>query len=61
MGKIEMFRKALAIPEVIQNVELTGILKDLLSLFVSKRNRVYFVAERILKLDDEMLLLTRSL
>ena len=29
MAKIEMFRKALALPEVIQNVELTGILKEL--------------------------------
>lgn len=29
MGKIEMFRKALALPEVVQNVELTGILKEL--------------------------------
>lgn len=24
-----MFRKALALPEVVQNVELTGILKEL--------------------------------
>ncbi len=29
MSKIEMFRKALALPEVIQNVELTGVLKEL--------------------------------
>ena len=29
MGKLEMFRKALALPEVVKSVELTGILKDL--------------------------------
>lgn len=29
MAKIEMFRKALALPEVMQNIELTGILKEL--------------------------------
>lgn len=29
MGKIENFRKVLALPEVIQNVELTSKLKDL--------------------------------
>ena len=29
MSKIEIFRKALALPEVIQNVKLTGILKEI--------------------------------
>lgn len=29
MAKIEMFRKALALPEVMQNIELTGMLKEL--------------------------------
>jgi len=52
MGKIEMFRKALALPEVIQNVELTGVLKELYTDYLELLEKSNELRERLDKLEE---------
>lgn len=52
MSKIEMFRKALALPEVIQNVELTGILKELYIDHLELLEKNNELKEKLKNLED---------
>jgi len=52
MGKIEMFRKALALPEVVQNVELTGILKELYTDHLELLDKYNEAKEKLNKLGN---------
>lgn len=52
MGKIEMFRKALALPEVIQSVELTEILKELYTDHLELLDRYNEAKEKLNKLGN---------
>lgn len=52
MSKIEMFRKALALPEVIQNVELTGVLKELYIDHLELLEKNNELKEKLKSLED---------
>lgn len=52
VAKIEMFRKALALPEVIQNVELTGILKDLYTDYLELLEKNNELKDKLKSIDD---------
>lgn len=52
MGKIEMFRKALALPEVVQNVELTGMLKELYTDHLELLEKNNAIKEQLKSLED---------
>ena len=52
MAKIEMFRKALALPEVIQNVELTGILKELYTDYLELLEKNNELKDKLSSIDD---------
>lgn len=52
MAKIEMFRKALALPEVIQNVELTGILKELYTDYLELLEKNSELKDKLRSIED---------
>ena len=52
MAKIEMFKKALALPEVIQNVELTGILKELYTDYLELLEKNNELKDKLRSIDD---------
>ena len=52
MAKIEMFRKALALPEVIQNVELTDILKELYTDYLELLEKNNELKDKLRSIDD---------
>lgn len=47
-----MFRKAMALPEVIQNVELTGILKELYTDHLELLEKNNELKEKIRNFED---------
>lgn len=52
MGKIEMFRKAMALPEVVENVELTGIIKELYTDHLELLEKNNELKEKIRNFED---------
>ena len=52
MGKIEAFRKVLALPEVVQNVELTGKLKELYTDHLELLEKNNELKEKMKGLED---------
>lgn len=52
MSKIEMFRKALALPEVMQNVELTTVLKELYTDYLELLDKNNELKEEIYNLKN---------
>lgn len=52
MGKLETFRKVLALPEVVQNVELTGTLKELYTDHLELLEKNNKLKEKLKKLEE---------
>ncbi len=52
MAKIEMFRKALALPEVIQNVELTDTLKEIYTDYLELLEKNNELKEKLKSIED---------
>lgn len=52
MAKIEMFRKALALPEVMQNVELTDMLKELYEDYLELLEKNNELKNKLISTDE---------